>query len=284
MKTNHIIAALTNSATPAARLAAWQAIPLARGRMVAIRKHAAPGYPCRPCNVPFPATGATHADWRRALIHDPAFTLAPVPSVYVPEKGEPQLFLASLADPAIAREYDPKDNRRMKRTIGHNGGYTDDDFQDETIRPVVIELVRFPGVMFAATVESCSDAVTVWLDTWEAVDFTGCQSDYGATDAREECARDVVRQADSIAQRLAEDEREFQRKDTIEFKITENKETIASLRQEIRALARELKDLCASSMSDLYPVAASAVKAQLSALLGDRRELMEKNAELAASL
>lgn len=282
MKTSDIIRGLRNSATLAARLASWQSIPTAK-RLAAIREKMAPGYPCYACNVPMPANpkDATIADWRRALIHDPAFYLAPVPYVWESENGRDiGLQLESLHDSRILREWDCKDNPRW---IGHSGWYTD-EFCDETIRPAVIELARFPGVLFAATIDSCAGMVSVDLTTWEAIDFSECESDYDAESAREETAQSVMRSADSIAENLAEDEREYQRKWRIENDIETNRETLKSLRQSIRALASELKSLCPSPMAGSYPAAAAALRQSLASMLGERSRLMRKNRELAESL
>lgn len=284
MKTADITRALRNSATPAARLASWQSLPIAK-RLAAIKERLAPGNCTYACNVPMPANprDATIADWRRALIHDPAFYLAPVPHVWESENGrEAHLSLHGLNDSRILREWDCKE-LPARRWLDHTGWYTD-EFSGDTIRPAVVELTRFPGILFAATIDSCAGMVSVDLTTWEAVDFSDCESDYDADSAREETAQNVMRSANSIAENLAEDEREYQRKWRIENDIEENRETLKSLRQSIRALAGELKSLCPSPMAGSYPAAAAALRQSLARMLGERSRIMEENRELAESI
>ena len=285
MKTKHIVSALRAAATPAARLAAWQAIPI-RKRLEAIRTRLAPGGCTYACNVPMPADpkDAKLADWRRALIHDPAFYLTPIPYVYSSEatRGIETLVLDSFDSREVRRAWDCKD-RECRTWLDHNGWFTD-EFQSETIRAAVVELVRFPGVLFAATVESCGGMISVDLTTWETVDFSDCASDYDAEESRRETARSVMRSADSIAERLAESEREYQRKWRIENDISENRETLKTLRGEIRALAWELKRLCPSPLAGEYPAATSAVRGKLSDMLRERAELFAENQKLATEL
>lgn len=280
MKTKHIVSALRNSATPAARLAAWQSIPIG-GRLAAIRARLTPGQ----CTSSRMIQGTPDmAKWRNALIHDPAFYLAPVPYVYTDDKGAAGLTLDSLASPLVADSWDVQTDQTLERAVGHTGWYTDDECQSETIRPAVVELKRFPGILFAATIESMGGMVSVDLTTWEEVDFSDCQSEDDAGTARHDCARSVIQSADSTARRMAEDEREYQRKWRIENDMEENKETLKSLRHEIRALAHELKALCPSKLATDYPAAGKAVLASLRSLLAERRQLMTANEELAASL
>ena len=283
MKTKHIVSALRAAATPAARLAAWQAVPI-RKRLEALRARLAPGGCTYACNVPMPANprDAKLADWRRALIHDPAFYLASVPDVYTSADGGAAWTFESFDSPEVRRAWDCKD-RECRTWLDHNGWFTD-EFQSETIRAAVVELVRFPGVLFAATVESCGGTISVDLTTWETVDFSDCGSDYDAEDSRRETARSVMRSADSTAESLAEDEREYQRKWRIENDISENRETLKTLRGEIRALARELKRLCPSPLAGEYPAAASAVRGKLSDMLRERAELFAENQKLATEL
>ena len=283
MKTKHLVSALRAAATPAARLAAWQAVPI-RKRLEALRARLAPGGCTYACNVPMPANprDAKLADWRRALIHDPAFYLASVPDVYTSADGGAAWTFESFDSREVRRAWDCKD-RECRTWLDHTGWYTD-EFQSETIRAAVVELARFPGILFAATVESCGGMISVDLTTWETVDFSDCASDYDAGESRRETARSVMRSADSIAERLAEDEREYQRKWRIENDISENRETLKTLRGEIRALARELKRLCPSPLAGEYPAAASAVRGKLSDMLRERAELFAANQKLAAEL
>jgi hypothetical protein len=279
MKTNDITRAMRNASTPAARLASWQAIPVSK-RLAAIRDRLAPGQYTSSCMI---QGTPDMKQWRNALMNDPAFYLAPVPYVYTDEKGNAGLTLESLDSPLVADYWDPETDRTLERSIGHTGWYAD-EYYSETIRPAVVELKRFPGILFAATVESMGGMIAVDLTTWETVDFADCQSDYDAGTARHDCARSVIQSADSIAQRMAEDSREYYRKDQVERDIEENRETLKTLRHEIRELARELKTLCPSALASEYPAAGKAVLASLRSLLADRRELMTANEKLAASL
>lgn len=284
MKTSHIIATLRNAATPAARLAAWQTLPL-QTRLAAIRARLAPGGCTYACNVPMPANpkDAKLSDWRRALIHDPAFYLASVPYVYESEDGKTaSLTLESFNSPEVLREWDCKE-APARRWLEHTGWYTD-EFQDETIRAAVVELKRFPGILFAATVESMGGMISVDLTTWEEVDFFNAFSESYASDLRDEYAHSVIQSADSIAKRLAEDEREYQTKWRMEQDLEENRETLATLRQSIRALCRELKTLCPGTLPQSFPAAAEAVKRELARLLNEREDLISENAKLRESI
>jgi hypothetical protein len=146
-----------------------------------------------------------------------------------------------------------KTDRTLERKVGHSGWYTDDEIQHETIRPAVVELVRFPGVLFAATIESMGGMVSVDLSSWEAVDFTDCQSDYDAGTARHDTAASVILSADSIAEGLAEDEREYQANWRREQDLADAKESLAALRQSIRTLCRELKAICPGTLPAQFP-------------------------------
>jgi hypothetical protein len=213
------------------------------------------------------------------LIHDPAFYLAPVPYVY-----ESSLQFDGLDSPHVKDSWDVKTDRTLERKVGHSGWYTDDEIQDETIRPAVVELVRFPGILFAATIESMGGMVSVDLSTWEAVDFTDCRDDYDAGTARHDTASSVIESADSIAQGLAEDEREYQAKWRKENDLEMALVTLAALRQSIRTLCKELKALCPGALPAQFPAAASAVRASLARMLDERRETMETAARLREEL
>ena len=149
-----------------------------------------------------------------------------------------------------------------------------------------MRLARFPHLLFYAVKDSCSGDLRVNLGEWEEIDFSpsGYRSADCPQDAIQDAARSLVRSYDSTTEREAEESREYYHKDQIERDIEENKETLKGLRSEIRALAHELKTLYQSSMSDLYPVAAKALRDSLRSLLADRRELMESNHKLTASL
>ena len=266
MKTKYIIAALRNASTPAARLARWQSptygtrSPLSRN-LAALRDYLANTY----------HSGETLASARRALIASKG------PGLSSPCAESPLLW-TNEQGPEILETYTGRDCG-----LDHRGWYSD-DFQEENLETCAVRLARFPHLLFYAVKDSCNDDLRIHLDEWEEIDFSDVASDYQAEDAVKDSARALIRSNDSTTQREAEESQEFYRKDRAEQDIAENKETLAGLRQEIRALAHELKTLCQSSASDLYPVAARAVRRSLQTLLAERRELMAENEKLAASL
>lgn len=256
MKTTNIIATLRNAATPAARLAAWQ------NKHISNRRRSMADY--------YDET-STLAERRRALIASTG------PELSSPDAENPLLW-ADENSPEILDSYAGRDCG-----LDHRGWYTD-DFQDETLETYAVRLTRFPHLLFYAVLDSCDEGLRVHLDEWEEIDFSECGSDYGMSEAIKDSARQVVRSNDSTTEREAEESREYYRKDQVERDIAENKETLASLRHEIRALAHELKTLCPSSLAIDYPAAANALRDSLKSLLKDRRELTATNANLAASL
>jgi hypothetical protein len=254
MKTTDITRALRNSATPAARLAAWQDMPLWKRR-----KSLAEYY----------NKNATLAARRRSLIAGIG------PELSAPDAEKPLLWISGTKDPALA------DWTAGRDFLDHRGWFAD-DYQDETLETYAVTLKAFPRLMFYAV--KSDGGLRVELSDWEAVDFSECESEYQADEARRECAKEIICSNDSSTDYEAKESQEYYRKDGAEFDIAENKATLKTLRGEIRALCHELKTLCQSSMSDLYPVAAKAVRDSLKTLLRERRELMERNHELAASL
>lgn len=256
MKTSQIVQALRNSATPAARLAAWQNKPLWNRRKMLAEHY---------------NKSATLAERRKAIID------AQGPELSSPEAESPLLWLSGTSDPQIA------DWTAGRDFLDHRGWYSD-EFHDETLETYAITLKAFPRLVFYAVLDSCSDGLRVHLDECEEVDFSGCESEGNAEDARRDCARSVIRSNDRTTEREAEESREYYRKDRAEQDIAENKETLTGLRHEIRALCHELKTLCPSSLAVDFPAAGKALRSALAALLAKRRQLMETNEKLAASL
>jgi len=275
MNTSTIVRAFTNSATPAARLAAWQALPIGQ-RLAAIRKHTTPGYPCRPIAF-WEIKSPTRAQWRQALIHDPAFQLAPVPMVH-----ETTLHSLRLDSKEIANYW------HGGTFLRHDGWFVDEDEQgDEVFMPYAVQLARFPGFIFEVISDPWNDEVVdVDLSTGAEIGYhpASVWSESTAEGYRHAAAGTAIRRADYTAQRRAEREREFQAKSRIESDIEENRETLKTLRSEIRALAHELKALCPSPMTASYPAAARALRQSLQTLLSDRRELLSRNSRLAVNL
>jgi hypothetical protein len=267
--TTNIVRALRNSTTPAASLAAWQNNGVRRN-LATLRKHAAPGYPCRPCNFP---ENPSASDWRKALVNDPAFKRG-TPEMSSPEADAPLLWLSGESDPEVL------DCWAGRKFLDHRGWYTMDDMSQETIETYAVRLRRFPKLIFYATHDSMSDGFCLHLQDWEEIDFSDCESDYDAQEAITETARSVIRGNDSTTERNAEDQREFYEQDQREQEIERNREELAGVRESARRLIRELRELC-PTLGGKYPAAAEAVQGALKGLLRERRELIARNEKLA---
>lgn len=259
MKTNHIVSALRNSATPAARLAAWQSRP-AVFRLRQLREYLAKPY----------HAGETLANARKSLMSGQG------PELSSPEADHPLLWVREdsreVMDAFPGRDF-----------LNHRGWFTD-EFEDETLETYAVRLAAFPRLLFYAVKDSCNGDLRVSLEEWEEIDFSECESDYHVADCIRDTAKEIVRSNESTTQSKAEDEREYQRKFQIENDIAENKETLKALRGKVRALAHELKALCPSPLVSQYPAAAEALRASLSDLLSERRQLFRTNAKLAAEI
>jgi len=197
-----IVRSLQNSTTPAAKLAIWQLSSPSKN-LEKLRTYMAPGYPCRPCNFP---ANPTLADWRKALIHDPAFCSSVVPNVTTGEEESdnrgPRLYFAHEEDWRI-RHY-----TLGRCVLDHQGWFIDGQCY-ETIEACAVELKKFPGLIFEAVRESMGGSVTVFLtDSWP-VDYSGCENSHDAFQAHADTVRDCIRGADNTAQSMAEDEREY---------------------------------------------------------------------------
>lgn len=270
MKTAEILRHFRNRTTHAARLARWQRLPLA-ARLAAIREHERPGYPCRPCNSP--AT-MTRADWRKALIDDPAFSHAKGPELSSPESESPYLWTHEDG-PEILQAWPGRD------FLSHCGWHTDDEGRD-TLEAYAVQLEAFPGLIFEAIRESVSGGLRVNLNDWQAIDYSDAGSEYDADAAREEAARDAIRSADSTAEHDAEEEREFQAEEDRKRQAEEAREELATNRAQVRAIIADLRRLCPSDLPTTYPAAAQAVRDRLADLLRDRRDTLDNLRNLTA--
>jgi len=230
---------LANSTTPAARLAAWQALPI-RARLAAIRKYAAPSYPCRPANIPFPAA-PTMADWRRALIHDPAFMQADVP--HVTEQEWHSLNLSS----AHVRDY-----WRGKDLTRHAAGWYVDDFCHDVTEPYAVQLDRFPDYIFPAITDPWND--------WATVDI----ADHFPN--TEQGRLDAIHTANSWAEKWAENSREYYAKEEASARL-------ADIRTEVRELIADIRALCPALGE--RKAAAGALRDALQSLLSERSRLLQ---------
>ncbi len=259
MKTNHIVNALRNTETPAAKLAAWQSRP-AVFRLRQLREYLAKPY----------HAGESLACARQSLLAGQG------PELSSPEAESPLLW--TREDSREVLEAFPG-----REFLDHRGWFTD-EFQDETLETYAVRLAAFPHLMFYAVKDSCNGDLKVSLEDWEEIDFSECESDYHVDDCIRDTAKEIVRSNESTTQNDAEESVEYARKDRIECDIAENKETLKTLRGKVRALAHELKALCPSPLVSQYPAAAMALRESLSDLLAERRQLFRSNAKLAASL
>ncbi len=126
--------------------------------------------------------------------------------------------------------------------INHRGWYAD-DYCDETVRGTVtvMRLGKWAYIVAGVTYKD-SDCDTLYWDSIERMPAREAWDDRGyKTDALENAMRDIAYQADSIAQRRAEQDREAWQQDRAEQKIEELTDEIAMARESIRTLAREIK-------------------------------------------
>lgn len=261
MKTHDITRALRASTTPSARLAAWHGHSLSTRRRILAERMAAKYSPA-----------ATLADARRDELKSTG------PELSAPESDEPYLWTSEQSREVM-------DFWEGRQFLDHRGWYTMDEDLNDTLETCAVRLEAFPRSIFYAVRDSMgSGDLRVYLDEWEEIDFSDAGCDYSARECVAECARLVIRSNDSSTAKQAEESREFYRKDQAEREIEENRETLAALRDEIRALVRELKTLCPSPMAAGYPAAGKALRLALRRLLGERSGLMDLNARLAETL
>jgi hypothetical protein len=258
MKTNHIESTFRNATSPAVRLAAWQSRRTA-WRLRELREEMAEPY----------REGETLATLRASRIHSQG------PELSAPEAEKPLLWLSGESDVEI------RDCFPGREFLDHRGWFTD-EFESDTLETYAVRLARFPRLMFYGVMSE--GGLRVELSKWEEIDFSDCQSEHQTWDAIRESAREIARCNDSSTEREAETEREYQRKWRIENDMEENRETLKSLRGEIRALAHELKSLCPSPMAGEFPAAAKALRDGLRSLLRDRARIMGENEKLATEL
>jgi hypothetical protein len=248
-----ITRALRNRTTPAARLARWQT-RRAPSQLAALRQ--LPTY-----------AGNTLAERRAYRLgnYDSG------PELSAPDAPTPTLW--TNEDSPLVSHYWPG-----RTFLSHRGWYTDEHQQD-TLEAAAVILADFPGLIFEAVRSSWDDGLRVDLTSAERIDYSDADSSYAADDIRRDAARDTVRRADSVAQRMAEDEREFQEMHRHELDLEEARADLNRNRATFRRLARELRQLCPSALAETYPAAAEAIRAQVAAILADRRDLLETIAE-----
>jgi len=260
MKTDDITRATRNASTPAARLAAWQALPLP-ARLRKLREDLAKPY----------KQGETLATVRASRIASAG------PELSSPEAENPLLWLSGNRDPECLDAFPGRD------FLDHRGWFSD-TFESETLETYAVQLRRFPRLLFYGVKDSMSGDIRVHLSEWEEIDFSECESDYHTADAIRDAAKALVRSYESTTKREAEESREYYERDQKERDLDDAKQELAALRQSIRTLCRELKALCPGALPAQFPAAASAVRASLARMLDERRETMETAARLREEL
>lgn len=126
--------------------------------------------------------------------------------------------------------------------IGHKGWYADNDYWETVTGTVsVMRLGKWAYVVAGVTYKE-SDCDTLYWDTIEKIPAREAWDENGyKTEALEDAMRDIAHQADSIAERRAEQDREAWIADQAQQRIEELADEIATARDHIRTLAREIK-------------------------------------------
>lgn len=250
MKTQHIINALRNAATPAARLAAWQNHGTRRN-LARIRTEQAKTW----------NAGQTPAAIRARLLG----------------YQEPELSAPTCPRPLLwTGENSPEvsDFWEGRKFLKHCGWYTaDDTLADWTLETCAVRLERFPHAVFYATRDNSGEGICVYLDEWEAIDYDHAGSEYDAHDARTDTAYAMVHRYDNTTALSAEESREAFEADQREQAREQAREERATLRGEIRDLIADIRALC-PALTDT-PAAMSALRGQLERMMRERAELME---------
>ena len=240
MKTQYIIQAFRNAASPRARLAAWQNLTLAHRRRLMARTY-------RPASL---------TDARRQCI------AAMGPELSAPESAK--VFLWGESE--VEHEWEGR------TFLNHRGWYSMDEMIGATIETCAVRLKRFPRLLFYAVRDNDSGSLRVMLEDWEEI----------AGGEAEDCARSLIRSYDSATEREAEECREYFERDQLEQEMEGNRETLARLRGNIRALVRDIRALCPAVLE--YPAAAAALHSSLVGMLRERETLISRNREITAAL
>lgn len=111
----------------------------------------------------------------------------------------------------------------------HSGWFLDEDFQSETCYGVVVQLPSRDGLQYVPGYQ-CSYEVYKSQDDSAVLDFHSVTDDLNM----------AVSNADAMARWLAENEREYQRRDRLETRIADSKERIGELRKEVKEIIRSL--------------------------------------------
>jgi hypothetical protein len=120
------------------------------------------------------------------------------------------------------------DAHEIVKRLGHTGWFTN-QFQDETVHGEVYQLPARGGI--AQYVPAVNDPCN---DDCACVDFTS------VTDDKE----DAARQSDSMAERWAEREREYQAEESAKIRLEEITTEIQDAYKDFRRVAREIRANC----------------------------------------
>ena len=138
-------------------------------------------------------------------------------------------------------------------SLWHHYGYWTDEFQDETLKPVVAIIGQ--GAFYGYC-ESCSGGIVLIYDGRADKTYQG--SRYNADEARAEQLRDLASSADCMAERAAEKEREYnarwQEARRIEEEIEAKEAGRAAHYEQAREAVTELKELKDNAAS-VIPIA-----------------------------
>lgn len=157
--------------------------------------------------------------------------------------------------------------------IGHTGWFLDPLGDGETVHGAVLQLPAQDGE--AIFLPAVADP---YNDDCYSVDFGDW---YKATrDDVEQAKRDCARAADSLAEAYAENEREYQTKETARMKIEEARERIKETRAAHTVAVRELRSVRA--LGTQAPTLCSMLRTSLARMRDDvgeaRREIRELTA------
>ena len=147
--------------------------------------------------------------------------------------------------------------------IRHTGWYSD-NYQEETFRGVVFRLTARPGGrerFVAGYFESMSEGFVLDLsEIWED-DLTG-----------------AAQEGDRLAERAAEEARDFEAKDAAALRIEEIGEELKGIRSEILELCQSIRKAC-PEIGQHKPIR-SALRRALQGLLRDRNSLISERQDL----
>lgn len=166
---------------------------------------------------------------------------------------------------------DASDHARLDHT-----GWHADNYYQELIKPAVVAF-RDPRQLIGECEDPNGWTRLTHLQYLPATYRT--ESDGATIDAScyYETARDAARAADDMAEREAEDSREYCAKDAAELEIEEKRTEIHEINREFLALSAEAK----KAKANPYPGhVCAAVREKLADLLANRREAFERIEEL----